>query len=62
MVSVRKLEKMLRPFWIGGGASSEFTDYEEYRRDSKTVRIDGYFEIPYRAQLENAVKELGLMK
>ena len=62
MVSIKKLEKMLRPLWIGGGASSEFTDYNEYRAGEVKVRIDGYYDIPYKTQLENAARQLGLIK
>jgi hypothetical protein len=61
MTSIRKLEKMLEPYWIGGGASSEFTMYDEYTKGKITVRIDDYYETPYKTQLKNAVKKLGLI-
>lgn len=66
MVSIRKLEKMLEPYWIGMGASSVFTDYNEYRKDGKTVRVDEddirpFGGIPYKQTLLNAAKELKLI-
>lgn len=61
MVSIRNLEKMLRPFCIGGGASSEFTDYHEYQKGKLKVRVDEYDPTPYRIQLENAARKLGLI-
>jgi hypothetical protein len=61
MVSVRKLEKLLEPYRIGSGASSEFTDYDEFRKGDIKVRIDGNCEVPYKKQLENAAKKFGMI-
>jgi hypothetical protein len=61
MVSIRKLEKLLEPFSIDWGASSEFTYYQVYRRNDIKVRIDEYDDIPYKTQLENAARKLGLI-
>lgn len=40
MVSVRNLEKLLKPYWVGGAASSAYTMYDEYQKGDVTVRID----------------------
>ena len=40
MVSIRQLEKLLKPYWIGFGASSDYTNYNEYRHNNTTARID----------------------
>ena len=40
MASIRELEKMLRPYEIGGAASSAFTMYTKYSRGGITSRLD----------------------
>jgi len=35
-----RLEELIEPYWIGGAASSEFTDYDEYRHNGITAKLD----------------------
>jgi hypothetical protein len=44
------------------GASSEFTDYDEYRKNGKTARVDAYNNLPYKESLVRAARELELIK
>ncbi|MBS3076046.1 hypothetical protein J4429_06360 [Candidatus Pacearchaeota archaeon] len=66
MASIRKLEKMLKPYNIGGAFSSEFTQYNEYQREEVKARLDEidilpWGKITYKEVLEKAAKELGLI-
>lgn len=40
MSSIKQLEKLIKPYWIGAGASSDFYDYDEYRNNGVTSRLD----------------------
>ena len=67
MVSIRKLEKVLRPFWIGGAAASAYHDYNEYEHGGIKVRVDNPepLEISmgrYKTELEGAARKLGLIE
>lgn len=66
MVSIRKLEKMLRPYEEYGGFSSEYTEFYLYKKGNIIIRVDEYDMLPfgkltYRESLENAARELGLI-
>lgn len=60
MVSIRRLERLLEPYSVHWGASSEFTEVTVYEKDGVSVRVDGldiqpFGEIPtYKQALENA--------
>lgn len=67
MPTIKQLEKLIKPYWIGAGASSAFYDYNEYRNNGVTSRLDeqdwGLAKNPqplYKKALEKVVKELGL--
>ncbi|GEM_PF-6189602 len=40
MVSIKQLERMLAPYDVGGGFSSEISTYTEYQKGSLTARVD----------------------
>ena len=61
------MEELIEPYWIGGGASGPYTDYDEYRNNDKTVRLDTEDwwlrrnpQPLYRKALEKVIIELGL--
>ncbi len=67
MPAIKQLERLIEPYWIGGGASSSFTDYNEYRHNGVTARLDEEDwwlarnpQPLYKKALERVVKELGL--
>jgi len=67
MSSIKQLEKLIKPYWVGAGASSDFIDYNEYRYNGVTSRLDeqdwGLSKNPqplYKKALEKVLKELGL--
>lgn len=67
MSSIKQLEKLIKPYWAGGGASSSFTMYDEYRNKGVTSRLDEQDWLLmrdsrplYKKALEKVVKELGL--
>ncbi len=67
MVSIKNLEKLLRPYNIGGAFSSEFTRYKEYERGEVKARVDDlnirpWGKMTYREALENAARKLGLIE
>jgi len=62
MASIHQLEKLLRPYSIGAGASGPFTDYEEFRNKGVLARVDEADSRPYKEVLESAAKELGLLE
>ena len=68
MASITKLERLLRPYWIGGGFSGTYTQYDEYRNKGITVRVDeeDFFmqklNTGYKRALEKAAKDLGLVE
>jgi hypothetical protein len=53
---------MLEPYSEYGGFSSSFTECWYYSKGDKRVRVDEDYDIPNKVQLENAAKELGLIK
>jgi len=67
MVSVKKLERMLGPYSIDFGFSSEYTRFDVYKRDGISVRVDEldiypWGKIPtYQQALLSAAQELGLI-
>jgi len=65
MVSIRKLERMLQPYWVESGAASAYHDYEVYKKGGIKVRVEGLEPLErslkrYKAELENAARTLGL--
>ena len=66
MVSIRKLEKMLRPYEWYGGFSSQYTEFWTYEKGDVNVRIDEIDMPPfgnksYKELLYNAALKLRLI-